>query len=356
MLERGETLDRTVSSVTQRGEEGGPAGVSCVVSAATRGQAEGEEILKKVVLLGQQTTRPTVSGVIDSLRPSGRVACVTAGWQEYEDEDQSLQDQLHGALVNLRLHNRGEDVFRSDTELARAYRARQERLRHYQDIYRVRLEYALEADRVISRRHDDPRLLAEERLTSMEAIRELDRTHLARCRDLHAEFDARWNPGSRDSVRKHREELAVLMADCEVLLIAGGHVAVLLNRLKLFGVDAFVGNRFLIAWSAGAMAIGERVILFHDSPPHGAGIAEILDTGMGLCRGVVPFSNPKLRLRLDDQERVSMYARRFAPDACVILDEGSSLSLDDGGWGDAPSVFRMGPEGELLTVEGSIGT
>ena len=70
------------------------------------------------------------------------------------------------------------------------------------------------------------------------------------------------------------------------------------------------------AWSAGAMAIAERVVLFHDHPPQGAGNAEVFEAGLGLVRGAVFLPHAATRLALDDVGRVALLARRLPPAAC----------------------------------------
>ena len=47
------------------------------------------------------------------------------------------------------------------------------------------------------------------------------------------------------------------------LAIAGGHVGVLLRCLKLFGVSP-PAELPVVAWSAGAMALTDRVVLYND--------------------------------------------------------------------------------------------
>ena len=95
------------------------------------------------------------------------------------------------------------------------------------------------------------------------------------------------------------------------------------------------------------MAVSERVILFHDAPPHGPGNAEVLDAGLGLAAGVVPLPHAHRRLRLDDAERVSLMARRFAPASCNALDDGATLVRRDGRWVLAPGVRRLTEDGTL---------
>lgn len=83
----------------------------------------------------------------------------------------------------------------------------------------------------------------------------------------------------------------------------------------------------IIAWSAGAMALSDRIILFHDRPAQGRGDAELLHRGLGLLPGVAPLPHARSRLLLDDPARVALFARRFAPAACVALDERCGVTL-----------------------------
>jgi hypothetical protein len=131
-------------------------------------------------------------------------------------------------------------------------------------------------------------------------------------------------------------------------------VVSLLNRMRLFQLDALLTSlpRRLpvFAWSAGAMAITERVVLFHDSPPQGAGNAEVLGPGLGLVPGIVVLPHARRRLRLDDPERVSLFARRFKPDLCVPLDEGDRVVWDDRSWTAGPTTRRLLPSGEVVLM------
>ena len=105
-----------------------------------------------VVLLGAQRFEPTLGAAVAELGVNGRIAIITAGWQERESEDDELTAHLGRRTVNLRLHARGEELFAADPELRAAHRERQDALRHRQDFYRIRLEHELEADRVIRQR------------------------------------------------------------------------------------------------------------------------------------------------------------------------------------------------------------
>ena len=125
------------------------------------------------------------------------------------------------------------------------------------------------------------------------------------------------------------------------MAIAGGHVAVLLNRMRLFDLAPLLAGKLVVAWSAGAMAVSERIVLFHDSPPQGPGNPEVFDAGLGLCTGVLPLPHADRRLRLEDPVRVDLFARRFSPSICAILDPGARWDWDGTGWTAGPGTRRL---------------
>lgn len=299
-----------------------------------------------IVLCGAQHAEPTVPRVLRELGAKGLVAIVTAGWQEREGEPGTVADPGVPA-VELALHRRGEQVFAEDAELAAAYTARQLKLKGMQDAYRVRLEHAAQAARAVAVRGADPALAAEEAVASIELIRQIDRDHLIRCRAVHAAFEAEVRPGERRVVARHLQELRRMIEPAEAIVIAGGHVAVLLNRLRLFAIAELAGARPVVAWSAGAMALTDRVVLFHDDPPHGQAISEVLDAGIGLAPELVVLPEPRLRLRLDDRARVGEMAGRYAPARCIALDHGAQIWVDGGRVVRAVGAQRLDPGGDV---------
>jgi hypothetical protein len=302
--------------------------------------------LNKLVLLGPQHDKPSLPRVLRELGVKGPVGMVTAGWQEREGEAGIVVDP-GVAVVELALHRRADEVLAGDKELSVAYKARQVRLKLMQDFYRVRLDHAEASLRAIQVRHASAELLAEEFATSLELVRWIDRDHLARCRAVHAEFDDAYKPRERFALSRHLAELKAAIATVDALVIAGGHVAVLLNRLVLFDVLALVGDRPVVAWSAGAMALTHKVVLFHDDPPHGKAISEILDAGLGVVPDIVVLPGAKTRLHLNDAARVVEMAERYTPSPCIALDRGSRI------WVEAGKVVKV-DQARRLTVEGKL--
>ena len=163
----------------------------------------------------------------------------------------------------------------------------------------------------------------------MEQIRRIDQEHLERVSALREALRAADSrPLERPVDRQAPRELKASSTSVGILAIAGGHVAVLLNRLRMFGLKDLLGDQVLVAWSGGAMVTGERVVLFHESPPEGFGISEVLEQGIGLHSGVLPLPNPKLRLKLEEPLRVGWLSSRYAPSKCVAMDQGDFVLFD----------------------------
>lgn len=310
-----------------------------------------------VTLLGPQRFTPTLGEAVARAGISGRLASVTAGWQEREAEDLELHEHLGERTMNLMLYARSEDAFERDPELAAAYRERQERLRELQEIYRSRLGYAQTALRELELRAGNPEVLAPERESALEAIRALDEHHLGRVDEVHTAFVRRMRPAERPAIERHSRQMERQLEKVEGLAIAGGHVAILINRMRLFDLDRKLAGKAVFAWSAGAMAIAERIVLFHHSPPQGYGNTEVLEHGCGLVRGLVLFPHARRRLALDDPRRVALLARRFAPAVCVAMADGSWMALGEGdragGAGrefEGSGMSRLMPDGTVVAL------
>lgn len=314
-----------------------------------------EESTKRTVwLLGPQYQSPFLRDVFPSFGvPEGPIATVTAGWQEREASGVELDElnrHLAGRAFDLELYRRAEGAFHADPELARAHREMQRRLRALTRIYDQRLSFLRESILWLLEESGDSRLLDPEREHAFGQIRDLDAWHLKRIVEIRGEFEESFRPSERESVARERDTIARALSEAVALVIAGGHVAVLLNRLRLFGVQDLVAGKPVIAWSAGAMALTDRVVLFHDHPPQGAGNAGVMERGLGLCPGLVALPDGKKRLDLGNRFRVSAMARRFQPDSCVVLEQGDCIAFDGERWRARTGVLRLGAEGELERV------
>jgi hypothetical protein len=302
------------------------------------------------ILLGPQRRAITVTDEIARLGHPRRIATITAGWQEREAEDDELHEALGRRAVNLRLHKRVEAVFEADPELFRMHRARMDRLRQVRDLYALRLDYALDALRALQQRKEPPELLDAEIEDALQVVRVLDAWHLQRIAEAHAAFEDEARPGERPELAKRRAEVLELLEQCDAVAVAGGHVSTLLNRMRLLDVTAGFGQKPVLAWSGGAMVLTERVVLFHDRPPEGPGNAEVLDLGLGVFQNVVALPHATKRLRLDDPARMALFARRFAPATCLVLDPYNRARWDGQRWTAEPGTWSVSLDGTLRAL------
>ena len=110
------------------------------------------------------------------------------------------------------------------------------------------------------------------------------------------------------------------------MVVTGGHVGVLLHLLHIFGLAAAIRPP-LITWSAGAMALSDRVVLFHDRGPPGRRHPEVYAEGLGAFSGVLPFPHPGGGCGSATPTRLRLLARRFAPRVCLLLPDGVRVDL-----------------------------
>ena len=298
-----------------------------------------------ITLLGPQR-RPTLDRVLSSLGVGGPVAVVNAGWQERESDDAEILGLAGGQAVNLRLFARWMTVLQADPEYAEAEREHRLVLDELQQLYRIRLDHALQALYAVTARGGGHAAVEATALgDALAAVRLLDATHVARVQELHDAFYGTWRLEERGAIAGHREEVRRLMSSAECLVVAGGHVGELVRVVHLFHLAPHLPPR-VVAWSAGAMALTPRVVLFHDRVAHGASLTEVFDAGIGVIPGLVLLPHARRRLRTDDLLRMSVLARRFAPASCVVLDDGVRVDLGPGG--------SLPPGARLVDEEGRI--
>ncbi len=306
---------------------------------------------RAITILGPQR-RPTLDQVVGALDPDAPVAMVTAGWQERETDDEELDVILGGRGMRLGLHGRWLDVLESDREFATAELEHRAVLDEMQRLYLTQLDHALRGLYAVSRRAGDrPRTREAALVDAMAVVRLVDGQHVARVKAAHGDFYSSWRPEERSVVAMHREQVRALLEAAAGLVVAGGHVGVLVRVLHLFRVAPFLPGT-VIAWSAGAMALTERVVLFHDRAPQGPAHAEVYDEGLGLIPGAVLLPHARRRLRVDDLTRMSVLAERFAPATCVVLDDGMRIALGDDG-ALPPGARLVGTDGRIRALDAS---
>jgi hypothetical protein len=281
-----------------------------------------------VTLLGPQRRVTAARAAVAELMPEGLIATINAGWQERETDSAELSDVLAGRMINLELYRRWQEVVADDEAYAAAERRLTLLLAEIQAVYAIRLNHLMAALESISRRKEIPAVQTAAMVDTFRALQELDRWHLGVVAETRAEFFEAVRLGERDNIALHRAEVAALVDQCSGMVFAGGHVGVLLHVLHVFELRRLIRTP-LIAWSAGAMALADRVVLFHDHAPQGVRHAEMYADGLGAYSGVLPFPHARRRLRLDDALHLGQMARRLDPRTCLLLADGVRVDLRD---------------------------
>ena len=119
-------------------------------------------------------------------------------------------------------------------------------LAELQDLYLLRLDYALQAVYAVQRRSTGWRLGTEAVAEAIAAVRELDEAYLRQVDPVRGEFFQRLRPHDRPVIAEHRAAVAGMLGEAWALVLAGGHVGVLAEVLHLFNMAA--------ALAAGAVA------------------------------------------------------------------------------------------------------
>ena len=308
---------------------------------------------RHLFLLGPQSGYRSLRTAIDQEGVAGPVALITAGWETDEHEDQELKQAIGLPSVNLQLFARTEQLFKDDPQLIQTLRDRQDELRHLRNAYNDRLDHLLKAARQIIRRQEDLIDLDAERESAIEMVRQLDRQYFVRTSQIVDRYEEIIQTGTRPLVAAHRNELAEILSHVHAIVISGGHVAIILNRLKIFGILEMRPELPIFSWSGGAMALADQVVLFHDSPPQGAGNPEVLRAGMGLFQDILPLPDGRSRLNLRDTARVELFSRRFQQFDCVIFDSETILERQNGNWtlANGDSQTCLGDCGKVVSFQ-----
>jgi hypothetical protein len=301
-----------------------------------------------------------VTAALERIGGDGPVVTITTGWRLDEPETNALHTAVGPDAVHLPLYQWFEECMEGMPETRAMYKERQAKLIKLKRLYRQRLHRALEAVRgLILARDEDPEILNPQLEWALGDVRRIDRQFVDQSRAIFGAYPEVERPWELAEVAERRAQSAKLLSEARAVCIAGGHVAVLRNRMLFFGVhqqifQAWAQDTGVVAWGAGSMLLTDRIVLFYDDPPDGPSHPEILDAGMSLLQDVVLLPDAQKRLRLGDRMRVALLAGRFRPARCVGLENGAWLELDDGRLvqrGDRGSASLLQADGSVVPLE-----
>ncbi len=290
--------------------------------------------------------------MLDSLDlPPGPVATLSVGWRESDLDAAGFEKGLPGCgreLTPLHLGERVRRAFASDPELATAHAGLQEGVRAEEALYGARLRQAVEAARAVARVPVPDRYRVPYVEEAREALFATDRFHFESQKRLWKAFRDGFRPLERPALAREAREIREILEQSVCVMVTGGHVAMIRNRMLLLALGDALAPLPLVAWSAGAMALTRRVVLFHHRLPYGSAEPEILGDGLGLLPGVALFPDARHRLPLADRRALADLAGRVHPEAAVLLDAGDRLDWDGSRW-------RAGSGIRVLAADGTIG-
>ena len=172
---------------------------------------------------------------------------------------------------------------------------------------------------------------------TLHKIRENDELMLRICRQIDSYFRDRSRVDENPTYIAIRDELRDRILSANSIVIFGGHMPVLLNRLRFFRLDDVFhealnrGTNFYTI-SAGSMSLAEKVIVYDDFHTDEYGRRqkefEFFDKGLGLVTKVQLFPHCMDRIQTDDEDNLSYLAHRFASGPCVGLNEESYLLVE----------------------------
>lgn len=158
--------------------------------------------------------------------------------------------------------------------------------------------------------------------------------------------------------RAARERLERRILEANAIILFGGHLDLLLDALRFFRLrealaEALRRGTTLVAMSAGAMVLCERVIIYDDFATRRRDF-QLYDRGLALVRDIQLFPHCMERIQTDDPDNLAYLARRFRHHACVGLNQRSFLLFEPGAHratsvGEGDCVFVFDPEGRKLS-------
>jgi hypothetical protein len=311
-------------------------------------------------LLGPQRPAPNLGEALERIPGDGPVVTITAGWRLDETEIDALHGVVGIKATHLPLYRWFEECMERMPETRVRYRERQRKLMQVKELYRGRLHRALEAVRDRLDDADQGDADVERQLDwAVADVRRIDRQFVDHSKSLFASYPDISKPWELPEVAARRAESAAMLSSARAILIAGGHVAVLRNRMLFFGVhqqlfQAWLQQTGVVAWGAGAMVLTDPIVLFYDDPPDGPSHPEILDSGLALVQDTVVLPDARKRLRLANKTRVRLLAERFRPPRCIAMENGAFLESVGGTFvqrGVSASASGLAPARSVVPLE-----
>jgi len=302
-----------------------------------------------VVVLGPERPDPILPEVLERHGIRGAVALISAGWRQDEARDEPLRSALPMAIHNLNIYQAFTEIERLAPDLISAYTRKQAALQAKRTLYHDAIRAALSGCQKLWADRKDPECPWFQQ--SIRHLQEVDNLWLEEADRLHRQFEEEARPLRHRMVRAEMARMLDILRGCEAVLIAGGHVGVLRNRLFFFGMNQLLVGRRIFAWSGGAMVLCSRILLYHDFTPYGVGSPEILDRGLGLCPDTFFLAHARTRLNIEDRDSLTVLRARLAPARVIGLENGAVFEGEDLAYTGRPEAgFAFNADGSTAVL------
>ncbi len=301
-------------------------------------------------ILGPQQPTPNLPELLTETLPTGALSVLSTGWRMDEEELDTLDAVLHRDLLPLPLYRWFDSLQQKIPSVLQTVSKRQGKIKEAKRVYHERLKSQWNLICTLREMPNITEKLREEELEiAVQRLQTLDDSILDQLKAIRAEIPSLRQPWTLPEVAPYHTEIQRRLERSSGLLITGGHVAILRNRMFFFGLQPLLetfleSGKPIYCWSAGAMVLCERIVLYHDDPPDGVGFPEVLDTGLGLLPDLVLFPHAQERLHMDNPVRVKRLVERFGHH-CMALENGAHLrwennTLDNVGFEDTATDIK----------------
>jgi len=316
-------------------------------------------------ILGPQGPQENLVSLINQLINAGTlsknpspIAVVSTGWRHDEDSIDALVEALPINLSLLPLYGWFDLLGNKEPDLSQMHADRQKKIKQHKEFYREQLHFHMNLWKKYNIRRQANAAFKTEEDTAFKNLKRCDDEMLASLENIRTSYPKLQQAWLHPSAKQYHEKIKEELNRAQALLITGGHAAVLRNRFIFFGMhrllkDFLLSGKPIIAWSAGAMVLTDKIVLYYDNPPQGEGHAEILDYGIGLLPRMIFFPHAHERLNLDSSSRIKQLAKRFDPYLCIGLENGAKLHFngrDLKDLGPKETSFIMSSKGALSSI------
>ncbi len=313
------------------------------------------------------------------VRQTKKVVLITAAWRKSEFNEQHLVNSFRGigipgsgtadsAIQNLSIYHLFDKFKKNCPELYALYHEKQETIKRIKQFYRIKNKELIntywQQYKLIKESYTEMGL---HDMLTFQQDQDQDQAFIAKLRPREVEqlYSCRQIQDTLSNIIINDERMVKTIIEIEShffnyskvkrnpvyqeirnllherilsansIFIFSGHSAVLLNRLRFFGLrDTFVealnrGTNFYTI-GVGAEILCEKVILYNKEEEAGSPLDrfEFFDNGFGLVKNVQILPQDVNHIDVENKDLLTHIASRFNSHTCVCLDKRSYLFIE----------------------------